>query len=250
MFKGFYNLTSGMLTQTRNLDVIANNMSNTATAGFKTDRYADTTFHEVMVSRIGNKDKTGAVEIGAQSYITTLGEVRTNHKQGALQETGMKLDFGIDGDGYFAIEGANERVYTRNGSFMLDEQGYLALSGQGRVLGQGGQPIYLGTDNFSVDLTGTISAANGQQLGRIGVFAFADPQTDLQKSGEGVFTAIGQPQASDAVVNWKMVERSNIDLVQQMADMMTCQRALQSAAQVSKMYDQIMTKSATEIGRL
>ena len=57
MFKGFYDLSSAMLTQTRNLDVVGNNMSNTATVGYKADRYADTTFDEVMRSQIGNKQK-------------------------------------------------------------------------------------------------------------------------------------------------------------------------------------------------
>lgn len=251
MFKGFYDLTSGMLTQTRNLDVIGNNMSNTATTGYKADRYADTTFDEVMMSRIGNKDKRGAAELGTTtSYKTILAEVRTDHTQGPLEMTGLPLDFAIEGTGYFAVETAGGRMYTRNGSFRLDEQGFLYLPGQGRVLGTAGQPIYLGTDRIEADENGRIYVENGQQLGQIGVFNFADPVQMLQKTGEGMFQANGQPQAANATVHWKMTERANIDLVQQMADMMSCQRALQSASQLSKMYDQIMSKTATELGRV
>ena len=78
MYKGFYDLTSAMLTQTRNLDVIGNNMSNTATTGYKADRYADTTFDEVMRSRVGNKQKAPQALGTTTSYITALDEVYTD----------------------------------------------------------------------------------------------------------------------------------------------------------------------------
>lgn len=252
MFKGFYDLSSAMLTQTRNLDVVGNNMSNTATVGYKADRYADTTFDEVMRSQIGNKQKNPQ-ELGTTtSYITALDEVYTDHSQGALQSTGLPLDFGLDGDGYFAIQTDAGRLYTRNGSFMLDDQGYLSLAGQGRVLGRNGQAIYLGTDKIEASPEGVLSTEDGRVLGQLGVFTFADPSQDLQKTDEGMFTATGgQPQlAANTVIHHGMIERANTDLVQQMAEMITCQRALQSASQMSKMYDQIMSKTATELGRV
>ena len=68
MYKGFYNLTSGMLTQQRNLNVVGNNLVNISTAGFKESRYTATTFDDVMYSRVGNKEKV-YTEIGRQSYI-------------------------------------------------------------------------------------------------------------------------------------------------------------------------------------
>ena len=252
MFKGFYNLSSAMLTQTRNLDVIGNNMSNTATNGYKADRYVDTTFEEVMRSRIGNKDKQSQ-ELGVTtSYITALGEVYTDHSDGAPQMTGIPLDFAIEGDGYFSVQSvANGQVYTRNGSFMLDDQGYLYMPGQGRVLGSNGQPIYLGTDKIECTGNGAIYNEDGQLLGQIGVFAFQNPAQDLTKTGEGMFQANGQAALStNFTLHQNAVERSNIDLVLQMTEMMTCQRALQSASQVNKMYDQLMNKASTELGRV
>lgn len=251
MYKGFYNVTSAMLTQSRNLDVVGNNMSNTATAGYKADRYADTTFDEVMRSRIGNKIKNPQPLGTTTSYVTALDEVYTDHSQGALQATGLPLDFAIEGGGYFAVQTANGTAYTRNGSFMLDDQGYLYLAGQGRVLGSNGQPIYLGIDNIQTSNNGTITTENGQVLGQLGVFAFNNPAQQLQKSGEGMFTANAQPQAANGfVIHHEMIERSNINLVQQMTEMITCQRALQSASQLSKMYDQLMTKTSTDVGRV
>ena len=92
MYKGFYDLTSAMLTQTRNLDVVGNNMSNTATTGYKADRYADTTFDEVMRSRVGNKQKAPQALGTTTSYITALDEVYTDHSQGGLEQTGLPFD--------------------------------------------------------------------------------------------------------------------------------------------------------------
>ena len=75
MFKGFYNLTSAMLTQGRNLNVVANNLTNISTPGYKSDDYTASTFQEIMISRLGNKDKSGSTEIGQESYILASDEI-------------------------------------------------------------------------------------------------------------------------------------------------------------------------------
>ena len=102
MFKGFYNLTSSMLTHQQNLNVIANNMVNISTAGYKQDRYTASTFDDVMYSRMGNKHNTGQ-EIGRQSYIRAASQIYTDYTQGTLEPTGVALDFAIHGDGFFAV---------------------------------------------------------------------------------------------------------------------------------------------------
>ena len=101
MTKGFYNLTSGMLSQTRRLNVVGNNMTNLSTPGYKAETYTDTTFGDVLISRIGNKDKSNPQEIGGESYILASDQVYVDYDQGALEETGLNLDFAIQGDGFF-----------------------------------------------------------------------------------------------------------------------------------------------------
>ena len=83
----------------------------------------------------------------------------------------------------------------------------------------------------------------------IGVFLFEDTGA-LERNGEGLFVGAQGTAAQDAEVLNGYLERSNTDIVKQMTEMITYQRALQSAAQVSKMYDQLMTKATTEIGRM
>ncbi len=250
MFKGFYNLTSGMLTQGRNLDVIANNMSNVATAGFKSDRYTFSTFEEVMWKRVGNMDKQ-YTDLGEQSWITAPSKLYTDYEQGALEETGQPLDFAIEGDGFFALETADgERVYTRNGNFSLDNEGYLWLSGFGRVLNPQGETIRLVTDHVETDDIGGIFTENGGFLGRVGVFRFEDNGA-LEKNDYGFFVSQNQGEAvTDVRVHNRYVERANTDLVQQMTGMITAERAYQSAAEVTKIYDDVMRKATEEVGRL
>lgn len=249
MFKGYYNLTSGMLTQQRNLNVVANNMTNISTSGFKSSRYTSSTFDEVMYSRVGNKDKNYA-EIGPQSYIRATSEIVTNYAQGALEPTGIPLDFAIEGEGFFAIRNeAGETVYTRSGSFSLDNEGYLCYNGFGRVLGADGQEILLRTDKITGDKFGRLYSENGQLMGRIGVYTFDDTAV-LEYNEEGFLTGAEGQVMDTPTVHWQYLERSNVDMVKEMTEMLSSQRAFQSAAQVSKIYDQLMTKATTEIGRI
>jgi flagellar basal-body rod protein FlgG len=258
MFKGFYNLTSGMLSQGRRLDVIANNMTNITTTGFKADHYTDnTSFDEYMLTRVGNKYKTPN-DIGGASYILAPDQLYTDYNQGALEQTAMPLDFALQGDGFFAVQSQKGEgtVYTRSGTFTLDDEGYLCLPGEGRVLGSDNQPISLGTDQIQADSAGNLymingdeAWQNGQFLGQLGVFTFPDNGA-LSKTPRGLFTGAGAALTGNTPVHWQFVERANVDLVQEMVDMIASERALQSAANLSKMYDQVMTKVSTDLGRM
>ncbi len=249
MFKGFYNLTSAMLTHQQNLNVVGNNMTNISTAGYKQRQYTATTFDEVMYSRLGNKDGKGP-EIGPQSYIRATSDIVTDFRQGAFEPTGIRLDFAINGEGFFAVEDENGNVaYTREGSFSLNEDGYLCLGGHGRVLNVQGNPIYMGTDKIKSDGQGGIFTQNGGFIGRIGVFEFDDP-AELTLDERGTYQGEGARVNNDAAVLNGYLERSNTNIVKQMTDMIAVQRSFQSAAQVSKIYDQMMTKATNELGHL
>lgn len=289
MVKGFYNLTSAMLTHGRHLDVISNNMANAATAGFKADRFTGSTFENVMWELVGNKTKTYE-EIGEQSWITAPRQLYTDYTQGSLDNTTLPLDFAINGSGYFAIQtgepeaaenpenpenpeavenpenpeaAQNEGrgypedwpsvrrgiVYTRAGSFSLDNEGYLTLPNQGRVLSQTLEPIRLVTDQFDTDGYGGLFTKGGGFLGRIGVFTFEDDAA-LEKDDYGTFTteAEAQPATTSVLNGW--LERANIDWVKEMTEMISTQRVYQSAAEAIKIYDNVLNRVTQEVGRL
>ena len=250
MFKGFYQLTSAMLSQGRRLDVVSHNMTNISTAGYKLDRYTDSTFQDVLISRVGNKNKAVSTEMGEETYILAPSELVTDFTQGSMEETTLPLDFAIIGDGFFAIDRDGDVAYTRNGSFNLDDEGYLCLWGQGRVLNSEGQPIQLPTDHIYVNKLGEIyTEADRNYLGTLGIYA-ADDTANLERNEYGLFTGGNFQLSENYEIRHRMVERSNVNMVEEMVLMMSSQRALQSAAEILKIYDQVISKDTTEIGRM
>lgn len=299
MVRGFYNLTSAMLTQTRRLDVVSQNMVNTSTAGYKEDTYHHIAFDEYMLDIIGNTHATGPMdEIGATNFKIVSSEITTSFEQGVLEETNLPLDFAIEGEGFFAIqwdwevsehntvtpppevgedgeiveveeeeveevepeydEDGNEIVptetvisYTRSGQFSLDAEGYLFLPTFGYVLDPDMNQIQLPTDNIRADAEGNIyNADTDELLATLGIFQFEDNDA-LQRDPRGLFISAEEPVAAEEFkIHHKYIERSNSTLIDQMALMMTTQRALQSAATVSKIYDQVMSKITNDLGRL
>lgn len=250
MFKGFYNLTSGMHTQQQNLNVVGNNLVNVSTAGFKQSRYTARTFDDVMYTRVGNREKI-YTDIGRQSYIRANDEVYVDYSQGVPEPTNIPLDFAIMGEGFFAIQSLEGgTVYTRAGSFSLDDEGYLCFPGMGYVLNPDGERIQLRTDKLNVDDQGNIFHKDtGGYLGTVGVYEFEDV-AQLEHNGDGFFTGEGAQAVQTPYVLWKYLERSNADMIQQMTEMLTCQRALQSCATVTKMYDEVMGHSSSDVGRM
>lgn len=243
MVRGFYTLTSGMLTQNRMLNTVSNNIANSETNGFKTQRLTAKTFGEMVAERSGGQPG----EIGSLTLGTTVNGAFTDFTPGSLSPTGRNLDFAISGDGFFGVQTPGGVAYTRNGSFNLDTQGYLSLNGVGRVLGSNGSPIYLGTDNVSSDAMGNLTA-DGVGVGNIGVFRFADNRT-LTPAGDGIYQGAGATAEQLPQIVWKSVENSNTDMATELTRGMEAQRGLQSCSQALKMYDTILDK-ATDIGRI
>ncbi len=244
MVRGFYALGSGMLTQSRILSGISNNLANLETPGYKKKEVSVTTFGNMVINRVDSQ-KT---PIGSMSMIAAADKTNTIHSEGTLKSTERNLDFAIQGEGFFAVQGQNGTVYTRNGSFNVDDQGYLILKGQGRVLGNNG-PIHIGTDNFTADSQGNLSV-NGNVTDKIAVYNFAD-YNNLKTTGEGMFTAAGGAALmQNPNILWKSIEGSNVDSAQEMTNAISAQRNLQTCSQAIKMYDQVLARAVTDIGKI
>lgn len=246
MFQGFYNLASNLIVQNRNMNVISNNMANISTPGYKSDQLVQGTFRDEILYRYENGNRT---QIGETSRINTAEEKATNYAQGGLEQTGRKLDAGLNGNGFFAVQNGNETVYTRDGSFNVDNEGYLVVQGIGRVLGENG-PIRVNTDDIYVSQQGYVLSSDGSEIyGQLRVVDFQD-YNQLEKTTGGAFRTTAQPQAAQGtLVQQGYLESSNVSMVKEMTNMMSGQRALQSSAQLLKMYDQLSGK-AIELGTL
>lgn len=242
MFQGYYDLASNMITQNRNMNIISTNISNVSTPGYKGDRLIEGTFRDEMIYRY---DKNGKTPVGVVSRLNIGDERVTDYEEGGIRETGYALDVGLTGNGFFEIQTDNGLVYTRNGSFNLDNEGYLFLQGVGRVMGTNG-PIRLTTDDVDIDTLGNISTVGGgQNFGQIRIVDFAD-YGQLTHVNGGVFQANAQPQAApNARITQKWLEDSNVSMAEEMTRMMSGQRVLQGSAQLLKMYDQLMGRAVT-----
>lgn len=244
MVRGFYTLGSGMLTQSRKLNTISNNIANVNTSGFKKSTVMERAFGDMVIDR-SDGAKT---PIGDATLMNTADEAVTDFSQGDLKGTDRSLDFAIKGGGFFAVQGEGGTVYTRNGSFNVDGDGYLVLKGVGRVLGQDGGPILLGTDDVTSDGQGDLFAG-GRPAGRLAVYDFAD-YAGLATSGNGVYTGGGAVPVAAPSIEWKSVELSNTDMTQEMTGAIASQRSLQTCSEALKMYDQVLDQAVSDISRL
>jgi flagellar basal-body rod protein FlgG len=151
------------------------------------------------------------------------------------------------GAGFFSVDNGGEILYTRNGSFNIDNEGYLVLQGSGRVQGEYGE-IYVGSDEFQFN-NGKI-IVDGEEVDSLAVYDFLD-YNNLNKTGEGLYTSAEDPELVEnpEVLNGT-IERSNVDVTKEMTDIMASQRSLQTAAQAFKIYDMIQDKAVNEIGKI
>ena len=232
-----------MITQNRNLNVISNNMTNVSTPGYKMDRIMQSTFRDEMLYRY---DRDGKTAVGTVSRMNIADERVTDYTEGGIRETGDALDVGLTGNGFFVIDTGEGPVYTRDGSFNLDNEGYLTMPGVGRVQGTNGA-IRLTTDNIIIDKQGNIISEDGNQFfGTLQIVDFAD-YGQLTKISGSVFRANAQPQAADrgTTVTQRYLEDSNVSMAEEMTRMISSQRILQSSAQLLKIYDQLEAKMVT-----
>ncbi|MCR5481622.1 MAG: flagellar hook-basal body protein [Clostridia bacterium] len=249
MIRGFYTAASGALTQQKTLNVVANNISNISTVGFKSQNTVTTSFYDHIVSRMSNLNKGDLLQpIGPGTFLSvTLGEY-TNYGQGAFENTDIPTNVAINGKGYFMIETEKYgNVLTRNGQFSISDDGFLVLEGLGRVLSEDGEPIELTVSDITIDRNGMIHDSEGEELAKIFV-GTVEENTELRKVGEDFFVTkdgsdfIVQAEDQYDVIQGK-IEKSNVGLSEQLTKMIEAQRSFQSCTQVLKMYDQVNDQS-------
>ena len=243
MVRGYYQLSSGLMTQSKVLNGISNNIANSKTPGYKQQRVLASSFEEIMIHQVGQ----GESVLGPMGMTLAAAENATIHSQGVLQATDRALDFAIVGEGFFAVNGPAGLQYTRRGNFTVDSNGYLALPGVGRVMGQQG-PIHVGTAEFQSDEQGNI-LVGGNKIDKLAVFDAAD-YNNLQQAGEGFYTANGGMNRVETNVKWKTIEGSNVDMAEEMTLAVAAQRNLQSCSQMLKMYDQVLNRAANDLARV
>jgi len=223
---------SRQMTLQRELDVIANNMANLNTTGFKAD---GNVFHEYLMP-VARSDRF----TGTDRRLSFVLDRATWHdlSQGPIQQTGNPLDVAIDGMAFLAVQTPQGERYSRNGALQINAQGRLVTSQGYQVVGATG-PIQFqpGDRDIAISREGTITVREGTNLaestrGKLRIVGFAQPER-LEKDGTTLFRApagMGPQEAPSAGVIQGSIEKSNVRSVVEMTRMIDVTRTYQAIA--------------------
>ena len=253
MVKGLYTAYTGMVNSQHRLDVVSNNLANATTTGFKKEGCTTQSFDSVYGIKV--KDLTVGhlnQNIGTLSLGAKIGGTYRNWDQGSFITTGNTYDFALSGKGFFNISftnkaGETSTMYTRDGAFQMNSEGYLVTKDGDYVLGQNG-PIQLPTniDELTVETTGEIYA-DGVYIDTFQLTDFED-YNYLEMYGENLFRAVEGATETDTVtaaVNQGYKEASNINVVSEMVEMITIAREYESGQKVINAIDEMLGKTVT-----
>lgn len=217
---------SRQTTLERELDVVANNIANVNTAGFKAD---NSLFEEYLMPGAHEDNFKGADR--RLSYVQDRGTYR-DMSQGATEQTKNPLDLAISGNGFLVVQTAAGERYTRDGGFQLNNVGQLVTASGDPVLGNAGPIIFQPTDhdiNISPDGTITVVEGNGRAdslRGKLRLVSFADAQRLLKEGGNLYSAGAGDAQAdTKSQVQQGFIEKSNVNGVAEMSRMIEVTRA-------------------------
>jgi len=252
MIYGLYLSASGIMTNSYRQDVIANNLANSETVGFKRDlaqfQERRTASHEP-----GNAGKFSDPlldKIGG-GILATATQVDT--RQGDLENTGNTLDVAIQGDGFFTVAKNGVKHLTRDGNFMLNRQGDLILTTDQtqKVLDDKGKPIRLTSGgNVQIDQQGQITQ-NGAAIAKLAMVDVDDHSLFSKQGG----TLLAYPEAAGmrpatGVVYSGFQERSNVDPTTELSELMDTQRQLEANANMLKDQDTMLQKLVNDVGKI
>jgi flagellar basal-body rod protein FlgF len=218
----------------RELDVIANNIANVNTGGFK----ADGNVFQEHINPVARSDRFAAPD----RRLSFVLDRATWHdlSRGPVQPTGNPLDVAIDGNAFFAVQTPGGERYTRNGAFQINARGELVTGEGHRVIGESGPIVFQpGDRNIVISREGTITVREGaniveSQRGKLRLVGFAQPGR-LRKDGTSLFAAPAglapQPEPTTGV-SQGFVEKSNVRAVVEMTRMIEVTRTYTTVAGV------------------
>jgi flagellar basal-body rod protein FlgG len=247
MIKGMYSSSNGMPPMLVRMEVIANNLANANTTGFKKDNM----FVEML------NDPGVAPHVRAGELTTRLNVERAvNFTSGALNQTSNPLDLALESDGWFVVETKRGERYTRNGNFTLSLDGTLTTREGLPVLGADGpirfpEPHKAVLEGISITSLGVVSVGN-KEIGKLRVVLISDEQ-QLRKAGDSLFRL---PNDADVTINDNelpvirqgFLEESNVDGIEEMIQMIEITRHFESNQKAIASQDASLDKSF-EVGR-
>jgi len=214
-----------MLAEQARQDLIAHDLANASTPGYKQDRVASTSFGDLLLHDTSSGRTIGALGLGTQ-----IDRQVTDMSGGPVRDTGEPLDFAVEGDGFFAVRTSAGVRYTRDGQFSRSAAGTLVTAAGDDVLGPTGAPVRVGAD-------GRVAST------AIGVVAVTNPV----RQGDNLFSATAGGAATGRVRGGAL-EGSAVDPVHTMVEMLGSLRAFEAGQRVITTIDSTLNKAANQVG--
>ena len=263
MLRGLYMATSGMDVLQVAMEGVGNNIANVSTPGYKKDTYLMKTFPEMLiiekggpVNKVGNLHYRHNRAVGISGIGARITDVKVDYSMGNVYETGDKTDVLLKGPAFFAIEypGASDPgriLYTRNGAFRVDANGYLVTGGGHQVQGeQGGIYIGEGEQRLTIDREGVV-LIDDQRVDKLKLVEFSDMDA-LYKEADDMFVdenGIGEPAQSTTVIQG-FLEGSNVNPVDEMATLINVARAYETTQRIIQTQDELLSKAVNQVGSI
>jgi flagellar basal-body rod protein FlgF len=240
MIRGLYVAAEGMAARQKAQDVLAMNLANVNTTGFKADRPVFETALQRILYRV---EGTGATPIGTLSAGALLTTTYTDLQPGPLMRTGNPLDVAIEGEGYFAVQTPVGIRYTRNGAFSLNAEGILITREGFPVLGTQGVIRLPRSATLEIGEDGSLRI-DGKVVDRLQIV-----QGTMRKDTNGWLVGNATPVATPRLIIG-MLEGANVNIVREMVEMIEYLRAYETHQRAIQAQDETLGRAINEIARI
>jgi len=241
MIKGIYRAASGMLPQIRKQEVIANNLANASTPGFKRENIFLQELSEAKDCTMSRQEKW---------EIPMYDDIYTDFSQSVLERTDNPMNLALDGKGFMVVQSADgQSLYTRAGNFTISTEGIVVTS-DGYQLQTDSGPIQIESgDTLTVGIDGTVSV-NSEERGILQLVSFENPQR-LEKFDGSVYRAPEDEAPVEPESLWVRqgyIETANVDVIREMVDMIQSFREYESNQKAIQIEDESLEKTVNEVG--
>jgi flagellar basal-body rod protein FlgF len=239
MDSGYYAACAGLAAQTQALELVAHNLANLGTAGFRGEQ---ATFRSLMTG--GGTVAWNPLNAAVNNF-GVLGSSRLDLSSGSLTSTGNPLDISVAGSGFFVLQSAQGLIYTRDGGFHLTTTGQLVTAQGDKVLGEQG-PITLPNGEVSISSDGTISVG-GALIDKLRLAEFSS-STSLEALGNARYAAPAGSAlaAASSSVRQGTLEQSNVSPVESVVQLITIQRSAEMMQRALSIFDSQFNQTAVE----
>lgn len=241
LLRGIYIAGTGMLAESLRQDVVANNLANATTTGYK--RTASTS-EPFAAALLRNMAMPGQPEVGTANFGVQPGRLDVINTQGALRSTGNQLDLALVGDGWFTVQTPDGVRYTRDGAFGLAADGTLTTKDGFAVLGENGPVKLAKTGDIGIAQDGTVTQ-NGATAGKLKITAL-DAES-LTKEGANYMNGTATGTAT-GTVRQSFLEGSSVNVVSEMVELIRVMRSFEANQKAVQAQDENLGQAISKVG--